>query len=339
MSDAIDRRVSTENGMTAFESADFRASGSGAADAGTLNTAEDDLECVGSETAGPVRRGPGMLYLVSTPIGNLEDMTFRAVRILKEADLIAAEDTRGSIKILNHFDIHTPMTSYHEFNKLSKAHVLVDKMLAGTVIALITDAGTPGISDPGEDLVRMAQEAGICVSAVPGACAAVMALTISGKATRRFAFEAFLPPDKKERAAILSELKTETRTIVIYEAPHRLLKTLGELLEALGDRKISLCRELTKKHETVTPTTISAAIEHYSREDPRGEFVLVIEGADRRQLEAEKQTEIASQMTVEEHMQKYLDEGMDRKAAMKAVAADRGLSRRDVYQMLLKKDE
>lgn len=336
MAETKSKRINTENGVT---DPDFKAADPGVEGSKTAEPGAADSEAAGSGTSGPARRGPGMLYLVSTPIGNLEDMTFRAVRILKEADLIAAEDTRGSIKILNHFDIHTPMTSYHEFNKLSKAHVLVDKMLSGTVIALITDAGTPGISDPGEDLVRMAQEAGICVSAVPGACAAVMALTISGKATRRFAFEAFLPPDRKERAAILSELKTETRTIVIYEAPHRLLKTLGELLEALGDRKISLCRELTKRYETVTPTTISAAIGHYSGEEPRGEFVLVIEGADRKQLEAEKQTEIASQMTVEEHMQRYLDEGMDRKAAMKAVAADRGLSKREVYQMLLEKKD
>jgi len=289
----------------------------------------------------------GILYLVATPIGNLEDMTPRAVRTLREADLIAAEDTRGSVRLLNHFDIHTPMTSYHEYNKLSKAHVLVDRLLQGENVAVITDAGTPGISDPGEDLVRMALAAGITVSPVPGACAAVNALVSSGKPTRRFCFEAFLPMERKERAEILKELKTETRTIVLYEAPHRLIRTLGELYTALGDREITLCRELTKKHETIEETTIGMALrkfeakvsgegaEEVSAEAPRGEYVLVIAGRDRRELQREKQEAITETMTVEEHFQNYLDQGMDRKEAMKAVARDRGISKRDVYQQLM----
>lgn len=284
----------------------------------------------------------GTLYLVATPIGNLEDMTMRAVRILKEADLIAAEDTRNSIKLLNHFDIHTPMTSYHEYNKISKAKILLEKLESGTNIALITDAGTPGISDPGEELVRMALRAGIRVSPIPGACAAVNALICSGKATRRFCFEAFLPAEKKERNQILEELQTESRTIVLYEAPHRLVRTLEELYRALGDRKITLVRELTKKYETVEETSIGEALAGYCEgaadgkgREPRGEYVLIIEGRDRRELQKEQQSAISEAMTVKAHMQKYLDEGLDRKDAMKAVAKDRGVSRREIYQQLL----
>ena len=191
----------------------------------------------------------GKLYLCATPIGNLEDITLRVLRTLQEVDLIAAEDTRNSIKLLNHFDIKTPMTSYHEFNKIEKAHQLVEKMQSGTNIALITDAGTPGISDPGEELVKIAYEAGIEVTSLPGAAACITALTLSGLSTRRFAFEAFLPKDKKERKRVLEELKDETRTIIIYEAPHHLIKTLEELEKELDNRKITLCRELTKKYE------------------------------------------------------------------------------------------
>lgn len=295
---------------------------------------------------------PGTLYIVSTPIGNLEDMTERGIRILKESDLIAAEDTRGSIRLLNHFDIHTPMTSYHEYNKVSKAHVLVKKLLEGRDVALITDAGTPGISDPGEEMVRMALENGITVSPVPGACALISALVCSGKPTRRFCFEAFLPAEKKERAEILEELKTETRTIVLYEAPHRLVRTLRELMDALGDREITLCREITKKHETFEETTIGKALSAFGEaagdesggtkelltaqsQSPRGEYVLVIRGLDRAKLKAEQQARTAESMSVQEHMQIYLDRGMDRKSAMKAVASDRGVSRRDIYQALL----
>lgn len=276
----------------------------------------------------------GQLYLCATPIGNLEDMTFRAVRTLKEVDLIAAEDTRNSIKLLNHFEIKTKMTSYHEFNKVEKARYLVEKMQEGLNVAVITDAGTPGVSDPGEELVRQCMEAGIAVTSIPGACAAVNALIISGRPTRRFAFEAFLPADKKERKNILEKLEHETRTMVLYEAPHRLIKTLTELYEVLGDRKISLCKELTKRHENVFATTIKEALAFYEENEPRGEYVLVIEGKTFEELKKESQEEFLS-ITIEEHMERYLSSGMDKKSAMKQVAKDRGISKRDVYQALL----
>jgi 16S rRNA (cytidine1402-2'-O)-methyltransferase len=277
--------------------------------------------------------------MVATPIGNLEDMTFRAIRVLKEADLIAAEDTRGSIRLLNHFDIHTPMTSYHEYNKVAKARTLVDRMLEGQTVACVTDAGTPGISDPGEVLVQMAMEAGIRVVPVPGACAAVNALISSGQATRRFCFEAFLPSEKKEREAVLEELKEETRTIVLYEAPHRLVRTLQILLDALGDRSMSICRELTKKHEEIFRTTIAGALELYHEQEPRGEYVLVIAGRDRRELIESRQEAVRSELTLQEHMRRYEESGMDRKEAMKAVAKDRGISKREVYAQLLQSGE
>lgn len=280
----------------------------------------------------------GKLYLCATPIGNLEDITFRVLRTLKEADLIAAEDTRHSIKLLNHFDIKTPMTSYHEFNKVEKAKYLVEKMQEGVNIALVTDAGTPGISDPGEELVRQCYEAGIEVTSLPGPVACITALTMSGMATRRFAFEAFLPADKKEKQVILEELKNETRTIILYEAPHRLVRTLGELLEALGDRKISVCRELTKKYETVFRTTISEALAHYEAEEPKGECVLVIEGKSHEDIQKEKE-QAWETMPIEDHMEKYLSQGVDKKEAMKKVAKDRGISKRDVYQYLMNLEE
>lgn len=276
----------------------------------------------------------GTLYLCATPIGNLEDMTFRCVRILKEVDIIAAEDTRNSIRLLNHFEIKTPMTSYHEYNKIEKGRKLVEKLREGTDIALITDAGTPGISDPGEELVRMCREEGIPVTAVPGAAACVTALTISGLPTRRFAFEAFLPTEKKERQQILEELKQETRTIVLYEAPHRLIKTLRLLLETLGDRQVRVCRELTKKHETVYENTLSGAVSYYEEQEPKGECVLVIAGKSREEIRREEQMQW-EEMTLEEHMEKYLSEGMDRKEAMKQVAKDRGIGKREVYRALL----
>ena len=275
----------------------------------------------------------GILYLCATPIGNLEDMTFRAVRILKEVDLIAAEDTRNSLKLKNHFDIQTPMTSYHEYNKYDKGRVLVEKLLAGDDIAVITDAGTPGISDPGEELVKMCHEAGIRVTSVPGATACVTALTMSGLPTRRFAFEAFLPSDKKEREAVLKELEKETRTIVLYEAPHRLKKTLKLLLEHLGDRRVTVCRELTKKHETVFLTTLAEALQYYEKEEPKGECVLVLEGRSRKEMEQEAQ-EKWTDISLEEHMEIYLSQGLNKKEAMKSVAKDRGISKRDVYQAL-----
>ena len=276
----------------------------------------------------------GKLYLCATPIGNLEDITFRVVRILKEADLIAAEDTRNSLRLLNHFEIKTPMTSYHEYNKIEKGHQLVEKMLGGLTVALITDAGTPGISDPGEELVKMCLEAGIPVSSVPGPAACITALTMSGLSTRRFAFEAFLPSDKKEKQAVLEELKTETRTIVLYEAPHRLLRTLQELYDTLGERRITVCRELTKKHETAFQTTLNGAIDWYSANEPRGECVLVLEGKSRESIEKEKQ-ESWQEISIEEHMERYESQGVSRKEAMKLVAADRGSTKREIYQYLL----
>ena len=276
----------------------------------------------------------GKLYLCATPIGNLEDITYRVLRTLKEVDLIAAEDTRNSIKLLNHFDIHTPMTSYHEYNKIEKAEVLIRKMQEGINIALITDAGTPGISDPGEDLVRMCYEAGVEVTSLPGPAACITALTLSGLSTRRFAFEAFLPSDKKERQAVLAELVDETRTIIMYEAPHRLIKTLNELLETLGNRKMTLCRELTKKHETAFASTIEDILKFYETQEPKGECVLVIEGKSRAELVQEERAKW-EEMTIEEHMEVYLGQGMDKKEAMKAVAKDRGVSKRDIYQALL----
>ena len=276
----------------------------------------------------------GKLYLCATPIGNLEDITLRVLRTLKEVDLIAAEDTRNSIKLLNHFDIKTPMTSYHEYNKIDKAYVLISKMQEGQNIALITDAGTPGISDPGEELAAMCYEAGIEVTSLPGPAACITALTLSGLPTRRFAFEAFLPADKKERKVILEELKNETRTIILYEAPHRLVRTLEELKEALGNRKMTLCRELTKKHETAWQTHIAEACEYYQENAPKGECVLVIEGRSREELKAEEQ-EQWEQMPLEAHMEHYESQGMDHKSAMKQVAKDRGVSKRDIYRMLL----
>lgn len=276
----------------------------------------------------------GKLYLCATPIGNLEDITLRVLRVLKEVDLIAAEDTRNSIKLLNHFDIKTPMTSYHEYNKIEKAYTLIGKMQEGMNIALITDAGTPGISDPGEELARMCLDAGIEVTSLPGPAACITALTLSGLSTRRFAFEAFLPMDKKERKEVLQELVDETRTIIIYEAPHKLVKTLRDLRETLGNRRITLCRELTKKHETAFRTTIEELLSCYENEKPLGECVLVIEGKSRKEL---KEAEAASWETVpvEEHMKIYEKQGMSRKDAMKQVAKDRGVSKREIYQMLL----
>ena len=273
----------------------------------------------------------GTLYLCATPIGNLEDITFRVLRTLKEVDLIAAEDTRNTIKLLNHFEIKTPMTSYHEYNKVDKAAYLVSKLSEGTNIALVTDAGTPGISDPGEEIVRQAYAAGIPVTSLPGACACVTALTLSGLSTRRFAFEAFLPPDKKERAAILESLKTETRTVILYEAPHHLLATLEQLYRTLGDRRITLCRELTKLHEEIWKTTLGEAQAHYAANEPRGEYVLVMAGAP-------VSTEPEAEMTLEQAAQRALEltgQGFGPTAAAKAAAQGTPYSKSEVYKALL----
>lgn len=278
----------------------------------------------------------GTLYLCATPIGNLEDITYRVLRTLKEVDLIAAEDTRNSIRLLNHFEIKTPMTSYHEYNKIDKAYQLVAKMREGKNIALITDAGTPGISDPGEDIVRICYEEGIPVTSLPGAAACITALTMSGLPTRRFAFEAFLPKDKKEHQAVLEELKTETRTIIIYEAPHHLVRTLQELSDTLGgDRRLTICRELTKRHEEKLQMTLADSLSYYKVNEPRGEYVLIIAGRSREEMKKEEQAGWEA-LSLEEHMAHYESQGIDRKEAMKRVAKDRGVSKRDIYQALLK---
>ena len=278
----------------------------------------------------------GTLYLCATPIGNLEDITYRVLRTLKEVDLIAAEDTRNSIRLLNHFEIKTPMTSYHEYNKIDKAYQLVAKMREGKNIALITDAGTPGISDPGEDIVRICYEEGIPVTSLPGAAACITALTMSGLPTRRFAFEAFLPKDKKEHQAVLEELKTETRTIIIYEAPHHLVRTSQELSDTLGgDRRLTICRELTKRHEEKLQMTLTDSLSYYEVNEPRGEYVLIIAGRSREEMKKEEQAGWEA-LSLEEHMAHYESQGIDRKEAMKRVAKDRGVSKRDIYQALLK---
>lgn len=276
----------------------------------------------------------GTLFLCATPIGNLGDMTPRVVETLREVDMIAAEDTRNSIKLLNYFEIKTPMTSYHEYNKIEKADQMISWMQAGKNIALVTDAGTPAISDPGEVLVKKCMEAGIPVTSLPGCCACITALTLSGLSARRFCFEGFLPADKKEKKFIFEELQKETRTIILYEAPHHLKRTLVELYELMGERRITLCRELTKRFETVFPTTLGEAINFYEENEPKGEYVLVIEGLDRNQVEQDKRKEW-EQLSVDEHMKLYEDQGIDRKEAMKKVAADRGVSKRKIYQALL----
>ncbi len=278
----------------------------------------------------------GILYLCATPIGNLGDMTPRAVETLRAVDLIAAEDTRNSIRLLNHFQIKTSMTSYHEYNKIEKADYLVEKLLQGKNVALITDAGTPAISDPGEVLVYKCMQSGITVTSLPGPAACITALTLSGLSTRRFCFEGFLPADKKERAEVLLELREESRTIILYEAPHRLIRTLKELYDNVGNRRVTLCRELTKKFETILPTTLEEALFSYEREEPRGEYVIVMEGKSRQEKKEEKE-KTWQEIPIEEHMAFYEKEGMDKKSAMKQVAKDRGTTKREIYQYLLNK--
>ena len=276
----------------------------------------------------------GKLYLCATPIGNLDDITFRVLETLRNVDVIAAEDTRHTIKLLNHFSIKTPMTSYHEFNKIDKAKILVEDLKAGKNIALVTDAGTPGISDPGEELVKFCHEAGIEVTSLPGPAACITALTMSGLSTRRFCFEGFLPMDKKEREAVLERLKNETRTTVLYEAPHRLAKTLKVLRESVGNRRLTICKELTKRHEKNWLTTLEEAEFWYQTNDARGEYVLVLEGADPKAIEEERQASWEA-MSIEDHMALYESKGQTKKEAMKSVALDRGMSKREVYQYLL----
>ncbi len=277
----------------------------------------------------------GTLYLCATPIGNLKDITARVLETLEQVDVIAAEDTRNSIHLLTHFGIKTPMTSYHEYNKTEKAYQLIGSLKEGKDIALITDAGTPAISDPGEVLVRMCQEEGITVTSLPGPAACITALTLSGLSTRRFCFEGFLPSDKKEKKEVLAEMASETRTIILYEAPHHLKRTLQELYDILGDRKMTICRELTKKFETVLPTTLADALAMYENEDPRGEYVLVIAGKEREQVRLEEQQKWDS-VSIREHVALYEEKGLSRKDAMKRAAADRRMGKREIYEYLLK---
>lgn len=275
----------------------------------------------------------GMLYLCGTPIGNIEDITLRVLNTLKNVDLIAAEDTRQSVKLLNYYDIKTPLTSYHEHNKEQKGIKLIEEMKNGKNIALVTDAGMPAISDPGEDLVKLCREHNIQVTAVPGATAVITALVLSGLSTRSYVFEGFLPSGKKQRREILERLKAETRTIVLYEAPHHLLDTLKELLENLGNRRAVTVKEITKKHECVQGDNLSELVEYYSQNEPKGEFVVVIDGEDIN-IVKQKKTEAFEQMTIQEHFNSYLEQGYDEKSAMKAVAKDRGIGKREVYSII-----
>lgn len=276
----------------------------------------------------------GTLYLCATPIGNLDDISIRAINTLKQVDIIAAEDTRHTLNLLNHFNIKTNMTSYHEHNKITKGAKIIQYLLSDKDVALVTDAGTPAISDPGEDLVKLALENNINVTSVPGASALINALIISGMSTRRFVFEGFIPSDKKERKKVLERLFKETRTSIIYEAPHRLKATLEELYNTLGNRNISLVKELTKKYEQVKRTNLEQAIIYYQTNEPKGEFVIIIEGANEQHLENENIKKWQS-ITIEEHMKIYTDKNMNKKEAMKQVAKDRGITKREVYNYLL----
>ena len=279
---------------------------------------------------------PGTLYLVPTPIGNLGDISSRMAETLETVDFIAAEDTRVTVKLLNHLGIKKPMVSYYRHNTDTSGAAVLERLLAGENCALVTDAGTPGISDPGEDIVRICYEEGIPVTSLPGAAACITALTMSGLPTRRFAFEAFLPKDKKEHQAVLEELKTETRTIIIYEAPHHLVRTLQELHDTLGgDRRLTICRELTKRHEEKLQMTLADSLSYYEVNEPRGEYVLIIAGRSREEMKKEEQAGWEA-LSLEEHMAHYESQGIDRKEAMKRVAKDRGVSKRDIYQALLK---
>lgn len=277
----------------------------------------------------------GILYLCATPIGNLDDMSIRTLKTLKEVDLIAAEDTRHTLKLINHFEIDTPMTSYHEHNKHLKGIQLIEKLLNGKNIALVTDAGTPGISDPGEELVKLAHENNITVTSTPGAVALITALIISGMPTRRFVFEGFLPSDKKERKEIINKFIKETRTVILYEAPHRIKTVLEELFSNLGNRNIAIVRELTKKYEEIKKGTLVELIEFYKTNDPKGEFVIILEGIS-QQIIKEKEIAIWNLITIQEHMQKYINEGMTNKEAMKQTAKDRGVTKREIYSYLNK---
>lgn len=275
----------------------------------------------------------GMLYLVSTPIGNLADLSERALKVLSEVDVVACEDTRNTVRLLTHFGISRPLVSYHEHNKRERGEQLVARLLAGESCALVSDAGTPAISDPGEDLVALCAEAGVPVTAIPGCCASVTALTLSGLPTGRFCFEGFLPMDKKERRARLEELKRETRTVLLHEAPHKLRATLSELCEVLGaERRISLCRELTKRNEEILRVTLGEAVAYYEVNEPRGEYVLVIEGGEG--VTEQAPATVLSLLPPAEHVAHYEKEGMKRMDAIKAAAKDRGMPKNELYRIL-----
>ena len=280
----------------------------------------------------------GILYVCGTPIGNLEDITMRVLRILQEVDMIAAEDTRHSVKLLNYYDIKTPLTSYHEHNKGVKGPKLIEQLKKGKNIALVSDAGMPGISDPGEDLIKLCYENDVPVTIVPGPTAVITALVLSGLSTRSYAFEGFLPSGKKQRREVLERLKKEVRTVVLYEAPHHLLSTLEEIYQAVGDRQTAVVRELTKKHETVKRGSLNEIILHFKENEPKGEFVIVLEGIDLEEVRQEEKA-LIEEMSIEEHYNKYIREGMDGKSAMKAVAKDRGVSKSEIYAYLVSNKE
>ena len=273
----------------------------------------------------------GMLYLVATPIGNLGDFSPRAVETLARADFIAAEDTRVSVKLLNHFDLRKPLVSYHEHNRAAAGQTILARLLEGETCALVTDAGTPAISDPGQDLVALCAANGVTVQAIPGCCAAIAALAVSGLDTGRFTFEGFLPSGKKERRAALEELTGEVRTMVFHEAPHRLRSALADMAEVLGDRPVALCRELTKLHEETVRTTLAQAAAYYAANEPRGEYVLVVAGRPRQYL---------PQLTLEEGVERVLrlrEGGIKMKDAVRQVADDTGLSRNELYNAALQR--
>ena len=271
----------------------------------------------------------GVLYLVATPIGNLSDLSERALKVLSDVDFIAAEDTRNTGSMLARFEISKPMISYFEHNKRERGEIIADRLESGESCALVTDAGTPAISDPGEDIVRLCAERGIPVSSIPGCCAAVTALTLSGLPTSRFAFEGFLSTAKSERDERLTELQNEVRTMIFYEAPHKLKNTLADLYKYFGDRKISLCRELTKINEEVCRTTISEAIKIYEEKDPRGEYVLVVGGADKKKAQEEDPADPV------EHVKALMDSGMKKMEAVKTAAKLRGEDKNDIYKLVL----
>ncbi len=284
-------------------------------------------------TDGQVRvMNKGILYLCATPIGNLGDISQRCLETLASVDLIAAEDTRHTLKLLNHFGIKTPMTSYYEHNKREKGDYLLKLLEEGKNIAVVTDAGTPAVSDPGEDLVRSCIDMGIAVTGVPGASAAICALTLSGLPTGRFCFEGFLSVNRRQRRAHLDDIKSEKRTMIFYEAPHKLCATLNDLYETLGERRIALARELTKRHEELIYTTLSGAIQKYADASPKGEYVLILEG-----LHVSDEENPLCSLGVEDHMAHYLKAGSDEMSAIKAVARDRGMRKNEIYAMVKKK--